>query len=200
MKITKYEDLLLMILEVWEEESQRVLRLRHPHFKGTDWYFVPPGSFDASEFLKDEPYFWGAVQKGEITWETLEKNSKELQSRSPYLAFRVMRRCTPSFPWVSDISYLLQVYYYPSVAEGIVKLLDEPLRKERSFGISPIDIPDPNLWRDHISTGTEDDPHDTVSLAGWITLEELKREISQVRENRPDTIYDLPEATDDGNL
>ena len=189
-----------MILEVWEERKQKALRLRHPHFKGTNWYFIPPGSFDASKFLKDEPYFWGCIKRGEITWETLEKRSKELQEKSPYLAIRTMRRCSPSFPEYSDISYLLQIYYYPSVTEGIFKLLEEPLMKERHFGISPIDIPDPELWREHINKRIIDKPEDTVSLAGWITLEELEKEISQIRENKNDTIYNLSEAIDNGML
>ena len=174
MKITKYEDLLLMILDVWEEGEQKALRLRHPHFKGTDWYFVPPGSFNAYEFLKDEPYFWGCVKRGEITWDILENRVRGLQEKSPYLAIRTMRRTTPSFPEFSDISYLLQVYYYPSVAEGIVKLLTEPLRKERFFGISPIDIPDPELWREHLNKRIPDDPKDTVSLAFLITIYQLR--------------------------
>lgn len=79
MKITKYTDLLLMISDVWEGLEEKVLRLRHPHFKGTDWYFVPPGSFHPTEFLKDEPLLWKYVNNGEITWETLEERMKELQ-------------------------------------------------------------------------------------------------------------------------
>lgn len=183
-----------------EGNEEKVLRLRHPHFKGTDWYFVPPGSVYPIEFLKDEPLFWKYVNNGDITWQTLEDRVKENQGKSQCVALRMMRRCTPSFPEDLNISYLLQCYYYSSVAEGIVKLLTEPLRKERLLGISPLDIPDPNLWREHINKRISDDPKNTVSLAGWITLDQLKREIEQIRENKPDTVYDLPEATDNGML
>lgn len=198
MKIIKYKDLILMIADVWKEGNQKVLRLRHPHFKGIDWYFVPLNSFNASEFLKDEPYFWKCVNRRELTWEILEERMKELQSKSPYLAIRAARRFTPIED--SNISYLLQTYQYSSIAEGILKLLNEPFREERYFGISPIEVPDIDLWKEHLDNKIEDKPENTVSLVGWITLNELRREIEQIRENKSNTVYDLPESINDGDL
>lgn len=128
------------------------------------------------------------------------RENERTSEKSSCVAIRTMRRCMPSFPEDSDISYLLQCYFYPSVAEGVVKLLTEPLRKERLFGISPIDIPDPDLWREHLNKRIQDKPEDTVSLAGWITLNQLKREIEQIRENKSDTVYDLSEPIDNGVL